>query len=35
LDDTDLRAKLQQAKAAVASIEAVRAQSASDDQAIG
>jgi RND family efflux transporter MFP subunit len=32
LDDTDLRAKLQQAKAAVASIEAVRAQAAADEK---
>ena len=32
LDDTDLRAKLQQAKAAVASIEAVRAQAAADER---
>jgi RND family efflux transporter MFP subunit len=32
LDDTDLKAKLQQAKAAVASIEAVRAQAAADEK---
>ncbi len=32
LDDTDLRAKLQQAKAAVGSIEAVRAQAAADEK---
>ena len=32
LDDTDLRAKLQQAKAAVASIEAARAQAAADEK---
>jgi RND family efflux transporter MFP subunit len=32
LDDTDLRAKLQQAKAAVTSIEAVRAQAAADEK---
>ena len=32
LDDTDLKAKLQQAKAAVASIEAVRAQAAVDEK---
>ncbi len=32
LDDTDLRAKLQQAKAAVSSIEAVRAQAAADEK---
>jgi RND family efflux transporter MFP subunit len=32
LDDTDLRAKLQQAKAAVASIEAVRSQAAADER---
>jgi membrane fusion protein, multidrug efflux system len=32
LDDTDLQAKLQQAKAAVASIEAVRAQAATDEK---
>ena len=32
LDDTDLRAKLQQAKAAVASAEAVRAQAAADEK---
>jgi len=32
LDDTDLRAKFQQAKAAVASIEAVRAQAAADEK---
>ena len=32
LDDTDLRAKFQQAKAAVASIDAVRAQAAADEK---
>ncbi len=32
LDDTDLKAKLQQAQAAVASIEAVRAQAAVDEK---
>jgi RND family efflux transporter MFP subunit len=32
LDDTDLRAKLEQAKAAVASIEAVRTQAVADEQ---
>ena len=32
LDDTDLRAKLQQAKAAVASMEAVRAQAGADEK---
>jgi RND family efflux transporter MFP subunit len=32
LDDTDLKAKLQQAKAAVASIEAVRSQAAADER---
>ena len=32
LDDTDLRAKFQQAKAAVASIEAVHAQAAADEK---
>ena len=32
LDDADLRAKLQQAKAAVASVEAVRAQAVTDEQ---
>ena len=32
LDDTDLRAKLQQAKAAVTAAEAVRAQAAADEQ---
>ena len=32
LDDTDLRAKLQQAKAAVAAIEAARAQAAADEK---
>ncbi|MBN1854005.1 MAG: efflux RND transporter periplasmic adaptor subunit [Pirellulales bacterium] len=32
LDDTDLKAKLQQAKAAVQSVEAVRAQAAADEK---
>ena len=32
LDDTDLRAKLQQSNAAVASIEAARAQAAADEK---